>query len=399
MAELKQITIERDWGLLLVNLGIQPDNLLRRAKLPLQLLDKDPVRVSLQEYFSLWSSLAEESQNPELPLQIGEILKNQKLSPLLFAALSCPDLTSALKRVSQFKRVVTQLHMQVEVREHDVTVFFNWDNPVQLTVPPLLLLTELVTLIHISRLGTGKVIVPKELTYPELLITTPTYENFFGAPIRFGPQASITFSKEDASQPFHTTVDSLWAKFEPELQNKPEEPKIDRHVSKQVRSMLISCLPAGEASIDDVARRLRTSRRTLQRQLKSEGTIFRTILQEIREHFAMHYLVKTSISYSEIALLLGFHEPSSFFRAFRSWKNTTPESARLNRTPRNRKYIETRTVSEPLQLKQIQDKTEIIETSHHLRLDAQKQPLHDSLKPLKDSSQNGPLLSRIPCFS
>ena len=339
MAELKQIILERGWGLLLVNLGIQPENLLERVKLPIDLLKKDPVRVSIQGYFSLWESLTEEAQDPELPLRMGELLKELMFSPVFFAALSCQNLDEALKRISQFKRVTTQLQMDVETKEQSVSVSLTW-NTRERAPPPMLVMTELLTLLHIARIGTGINLKPREVIYPYPFSTTAAYEVFFGTPIKLlGSKASITFSSEDTKQTFNAIKESLWSKFEPELQLQPEQFETDKRVSERVRLILIECLPAGEASIDDVAKRLNTSRRTLQRQLKSEGSIFRSILQNVREHFANHYLVKTSISYAEIALLLGFHEPSSFFRAFRSWRNTTPESVRLNRVSRQTKHI------------------------------------------------------------
>ena len=71
------------------------------------------------------------------------------------------------------------------------------------------------------------------------------------------------------------------------------------------------------------------SGRTLQRRLADEGVSFRTIIQATREKLARHYLTSTQLSYGEVAFLLGFDEPSSFFRAFRDWTGNTPESVRL----------------------------------------------------------------------
>ncbi|XXT51298.1 AraC family transcriptional regulator [Sorangium sp. So ce542] len=59
-----------------------------------------------------------------------------------------------------------------------------------------------------------------------------------------------------------------------------------------------------------------------------EGTSFQQILKETREALARHYLEKTSLPVAEISFLLGFSEPNSFYRAFRSWTGTTPDQAR-----------------------------------------------------------------------
>ena len=70
------------------------------------------------------------------------------------------------------------------------------------------------------------------------------------------------------------------------------------------------------------------SKRTLQRRLESEGQNFRVLVNATRESLARHYLAKTAMSGGEIAFLLGFEDPNSFYRAFQDWTGQTPDSAR-----------------------------------------------------------------------
>lgn len=106
--------------------------------------------------------------------------------------------------------------------------------------------------------------------------------------------------------------------------------KLDAEVliSQRVRSVLLECLPSGETSIVDAARRLGISSRTLQRRLKTEGVTYKELVKETRERLSRHYLLNTPLSYGEISFLVGYDEPSSFFRAFRKWTGMTPEYAR-----------------------------------------------------------------------
>jgi len=48
----------------------------------------------------------------------------------------------------------------------------------------------------------------------------------------------------------------------------------------------------------------------------------------VRASLARHYLERTSLSMQEIAFLLGFAQPTSFFRAFRDWTGFTPAAIR-----------------------------------------------------------------------
>ena len=70
------------------------------------------------------------------------------------------------------------------------------------------------------------------------------------------------------------------------------------------------------------------STRTLQRHLKNEGTSFQAALNETRESLARHYLMNSAMSAGEISFLLGYEDPNSFYRAFRSWTGLTPDKLR-----------------------------------------------------------------------
>jgi AraC-like DNA-binding protein len=101
--------------------------------------------------------------------------------------------------------------------------------------------------------------------------------------------------------------------------------------AKRVRAALHEALPSGLVAMESIARKLALSKRTLQRRIEAEGTSYQKILQETREALARHYLEKTALPVAEISLLLGFDEPNSFYRAFRQWTSTTPESVRQAR--------------------------------------------------------------------
>ena len=87
-------------------------------------------------------------------------------------------------------------------------------------------------------------------------------------------------------------------------------------------------LASGECSMADVARRLAISTRTLQRRLREEETSFQQELSSLQAELAKHYLTQTPYSSAEISFLLGYREPSSFFRAFHIWTGKTPDVVR-----------------------------------------------------------------------
>lgn len=91
---------------------------------------------------------------------------------------------------------------------------------------------------------------------------------------------------------------------------------------------MIELLPSVRGVLEQVARELAQSARTLQRQLRAEGTTFQAELAATRAALAGHYLAQEHLSIDEIAFLLGYDEPNSFPRAYRTWTGQTPHRSR-----------------------------------------------------------------------
>ena len=96
----------------------------------------------------------------------------------------------------------------------------------------------------------------------------------------------------------------------------------------RVENAISSLLPHGRVVVDDVARSLGMSERTLTRKLSDEGLNFTEILQQLRRDLAVRYLDDRKLHVSKIAWLLGFHEVSAFTHAFTRWTGKTPRQMR-----------------------------------------------------------------------
>ncbi len=82
-------------------------------------------------------------------------------------------------------------------------------------------------------------------------------------------------------------------------------------------------IPSGDCSIQNVARKLGISSRTLQRNLAQAGTTFKVELQSVQKKMALHFSKDLNLTTDEISYLLGYSEVSSFTRAFRKWTGMT----------------------------------------------------------------------------
>jgi AraC-like DNA-binding protein len=102
----------------------------------------------------------------------------------------------------------------------------------------------------------------------------------------------------------------------------------ESHLRTRVENAIASLLPHGRVLVEDVARSLGMSERTLARKLSDEGLNFTEILQQLRRDLAVRYLGDRKLHVSKIAWLLGFHGVSAFTHAFKRWTGKTPREMR-----------------------------------------------------------------------
>ncbi|MCP3944850.1 MAG: helix-turn-helix transcriptional regulator, partial [Desulfobacteraceae bacterium] len=159
-------------------------------------------------------------------------------------------------------------------------------------------------------------------------LTDKAYIDFFGVIPGKGKTNRISFSKADAQRPFLTENAPMLKFFESDLQQRLVDFDVDASYVNRVRSALLKLLPGRLISIENIAKKLGVSKRTLQRRLSEESTTFQKELNQLREILARHYLIDLNMSSAEVSFLIGFDDPNSFVRAFHLWTGKTPQEIR-----------------------------------------------------------------------
>ncbi len=86
---------------------------------------------------------------------------------------------------------------------------------------------------------------------------------------------------------------------------------------------------AGRVNLDDIAKRVVTSRRQLQRAFAEAGeTSFRSYLQRVRMERAAELLREGSSPVNQVASAVGYRQPAQFAKAFRRHHGAPPSSFR-----------------------------------------------------------------------
>ncbi|WP_158963409.1 helix-turn-helix domain-containing protein [Chachezhania sediminis] len=96
----------------------------------------------------------------------------------------------------------------------------------------------------------------------------------------------------------------------------------------RVRALARDLVLTGPVTVEDLANRLGTSTRTLQRHLACQGISLRGLVLESRMDAACVLLRKTELDVQEIAGRVGYSTPSSFARAFARWTGSSPRTYR-----------------------------------------------------------------------
>jgi AraC-like DNA-binding protein len=160
------------------------------------------------------------------------------------------------------------------------------------------------------------------------------YERYFGCRVRFGAgETAITLRDEVLDLPVPTASSLLLELFERRAKDELTELSTGRTVSERVRALLeddADGMRLSQTSLEDIAARLRTSTRTLQRALGREGTRFAAQLETVRRGAAERLLL-AGVEIAEVSFRLGYAEPAVFHRAFKRWTGTTPEGWRPSR--------------------------------------------------------------------
>lgn len=145
------------------------------------------------------------------------------------------------------------------------------------------------------------------------------------------PRNALVIRRADAERPLSTFDPHLVQVLDHQCRQQLER-RQSGGFAGQVRQQLLG--PLGlVASLDEVARSLAMSPRSLRRKLDQEGTSFRKLLEEERRQLALQLLENSAMKLDELAIHLGYTDTASFTRAFRRWMNCSPGEYR-KATPR-----------------------------------------------------------------
>lgn len=100
-------------------------------------------------------------------------------------------------------------------------------------------------------------------------------------------------------------------------------------LNQQIRKYLNQTCPSDWLELNQLAQQFHMSEATMQRRLKSEGSSYQQLKNEVRRDSAIELLTNSQDSLQKISDLLCFHEVSAFHRAFKKWTGVSPGAYRM----------------------------------------------------------------------
>ena len=325
---MKHFRIPGRLALKLTEFGISVPEILRRAGLPRDLFKQTRILVTTSELFALWRAIETVSSDPLIGIKMGVETKTERFHPMGMASLSTQNLVAAAEHMARFKKLTAPEEMLIQLDEEEFSIGFRWLLAVD-AEPQLLMDHCFSWMLSIARHGTGMQLNPLRVEYVQPRANLRAIERNLGCKAVGGASRNaIIFRSSDATAPFVTRNAELLDLLAPQFEEQLRQYKAEDSFIELVRRAIQDRLTGRRPSMDAISQVLHMSPRTLQRRLQESGSSFQRVLDEARHQMARYYLSNSVLELNETAYLLGFEDPNSFGRAFRTWEGIPPSDWR-----------------------------------------------------------------------
>jgi AraC-like DNA-binding protein len=305
-------------------LGLHPAAVLRQARLPATLHLDEAAVISTAQLFAVWQAIETLSGDPGFSLKMvrGTSTATHKLAFL--AASYARDYRDGLERIARFKRMCSPDQMRFEEDDRAVSITTEWPSGTA-TEPALSVDASFAMMVELGRRGTGQHLTPIAVEYARTGSSTAVHDAFFGCRVSFGAgRDKLVLKAADLDLSFLGHNAEMLTALTPALVADLADLQARSSVPEQIKRVLKRRMASGRPDVAGVAREIGLSERTLQRRITDCGTTFRALLDSARQELGKSLLLDASVDLEEVAFLLGYEDPNSFYRAFKGWEQMTP---------------------------------------------------------------------------
>lgn len=310
--------------------GAKVDEILNECGIVKTVLEDPDNRISFEQQERLWSVLVERCQEENFGLKVGKRTEPGSFNILGYIAMNSSNLAEAFHYIQDYQNIVGEGgNIEVLPNSHDNTQMntvirytpLNSDLP----VTKERVAAVISSWIKMGQWLVGSFVIEKVCFTAPLPHCRDEYDQFFQCAVLFEQahnqiELSPLIMNAKMNQANSTLCEMLREKADSLIQDINQTGSLRESVISLISLRLID----GEPDRSDIAGALNMSPRTLQRKLSDGGDSFQALVNETRQQLAEYHLGRDELSASEISYLLGFSEPSNFYRAFKKWTGQTP---------------------------------------------------------------------------
>ena len=314
--------------------GLSIAELIEEADFPFNPLASvsEPRFISVEQYSRLCLSLFRELDDESGGIMPGQSTRFGTTRLLLHCVIRCQTLEEVLERAAEFNQCCRERSAErsawLEPADQAGMVALNYrsDSTVDAAFGEEGTLCGLAMWLRLCSWLIGQ---PIDVLSAECAGPRPdsmqSLRHFFHCPISFGADHHrVCFSARHLEAPLVRNEREL-AAFLPlapyHLVIKPDD--CDANVTARIQRLLGEDL-LEPPCFETLTRKLNMSARTLRRRLEREGTSYQRIKDNTRRDAAISMLSGTRLPVAEIAIRVGFSDPSAFHRSFKKWTGMAP---------------------------------------------------------------------------
>ncbi len=302
---------------------------LARYRMTRNQLATPGARISIPRFMRMGHDAISLTANPALGLEFAHHTRLSDMGMAGLAALCAPTLGEALRTLIRFERLTSynsrgQSHWHPLPEGGALARFYSISpyNRYNLFVVDAILGGWLQFLQSLA--GVRVCPLRVDIEYPE-----PEYaeqmQHWMGCPIQFEAKHNALNLPESVTKAANPYAEpALYRETMTRCEQALTGLESGWSILQRVRDQLTPQMRGQVPAMGEVAARIGTTEWGLRRELQKQGLTYRELLDETRSELARDYVRDTTLSFTDIADLLGFTNPSAFHRAFQRWFRCSP---------------------------------------------------------------------------
>jgi AraC-like DNA-binding protein len=298
-----------------------------RAGLDERRITDPEYRIPVEKTDALVQAAVEMAGDPALPIRAAQHLQSGDWGVFEYLLRTSADGEELLDKVLRFHKLLADGAVEIIRDEELATLFVFVEDLGQGSTAGAEF--SMACWVEFGRCIAGADLTPLRVDFAHPPPgDTREHDRFFNCPIlwnapRYGMHFPFGQEPSQAVVVDRELADFVMARAQRLLENQDQGSTLEA-----VRSRILAAFRDGNPGLEQIARQMRMSPRTLRRRLEEAGVSFKALRDDLREERACQLLKDPNLAIGEVAHLLGFAETSAFHRAFKRWKGITPAEFR-----------------------------------------------------------------------